>query len=205
MEPMLKLLKIQLEPCAVVNYSLISLAYTECCDNVHWDETSKLFKKSTQCTSCREEFVPWMFLSVGNRTSWKIFSILPFPKKNSIFIRQNSWRPFLVIHHKFEISPYFPTFNTFPPISQISSFPLFFQISPLISYNLRAFLHTLCVFGFPLYFDHDAFMHHTMHVLDTPADVTRGPDVVHHCYTAIDIRKSLETCSDTNTDRQTHI
>jgi len=28
-------------------------------------------------------------------------------------------------------------------------------------------LHTLCVFRFP-YFDHDAFMHHTMHVLDAP-------------------------------------
>jgi len=29
------------------------------------------------------------------------------------------------------------------------------------------FLHTLCVFRSP-YFKHNAFMHHTMHVLQTP-------------------------------------
>ena len=41
-------------------------------------------------------------------------------------------------------------------------FPLF-QIPPIS----RVFLHSLLsVFSFPPYFDHDAFMHHTMHVLD---------------------------------------
>jgi len=35
---------------------------------------------------------------------------------------------------------------------------------------MYVFLHALCVFRFP-YFDHDAFMHHTMHVLDAPGYV----------------------------------
>ena len=76
----------------------------------------------------------------------------------------------LVIDYKFEISPLFTL------LQYISAYfgkdiisPLLSQISPLISSNLRVFLHTFCVFRFPPYFDHDAFMHHTMHVLDAPA------------------------------------
>jgi len=37
------------------------------------------------------------------------------------------------------------------------------------------FLHILCVFRFPPYFDHDAFMHHTMHILDAPAPGWKRP------------------------------
>ena len=72
---------------------------------------------------------------------------------------------FLVINHKFRISPYFRYFNTFPPISIFFTFPLLFKISPLFSANLRVF-YTLCVFFVYPYFYHDVFMHHT---LDAPA------------------------------------
>src|SRR6218665_1648604 len=40
-------------------------------------------------------------------------------------------------------------------------------MSPLFYTNSPAF-YILCVY-FPPYFDHDAFMHHPMHVLDAPA------------------------------------
>ena len=43
------------------------------------------------------------------------------------------------------------------------------------------FLHTLLLFLFPS-FDHDAFMHHTMHVLDAPdVDEARFSKLEHHC------------------------
>ena len=46
---------------------------------------------------------------------------------------------------------FIPYFSKFPPVFQ----------------KFNTFLHTLRVF--PPYFDHDAFMHHPMHVLDAPA------------------------------------
>jgi len=49
---------------------------------------------------------------------------------------------------------------------------------PKIPYDFvkfTCFLHTLCVFRFPTYFDHDAFMHHTMHVLDAHAQIRWNP------------------------------
>jgi len=42
-------------------------------------------------------------------------------------------------------------------------------MSPLFPQNLCFFLN-LIFFGFP-YFDHDAFMHHVLHVLDAPGQV----------------------------------
>ena len=55
-----------------------------------------------------------------------------FRKNFSIFIRQNFWRPFLVIDHKFWMSPLFYSLfqHICSPISEIFSFPLLFQISP---------------------------------------------------------------------------
>src|SRR6218665_36357 len=46
-------------------------------------------------------------------------------------------------------------------------FPPTFTNLPLFSKNLRVFTYCrpTCI-SFPPYFDHDAFMHHTMHVLD---------------------------------------
>ena len=56
------------------------------------------------------------------------------------------------------ISHYFKNF-LLPP--NFSKFPLCFRQIYVF------FLHTLCVFRFP-YFYHNAFMHHTMRVLDAP-------------------------------------
>jgi len=77
---------------------------------------------------------------------WKIFLILPFPTT------------FFFIDHKFGISPYFPCFH-------ISLCPLTLQNFPSDFVKFACFYILYMLFVFP-YFDHDAFMHHTMHVLD---------------------------------------
>src|SRR6218665_2487719 len=59
-----------------------------------------------------------------------------------------------------------PAFKNFRPPPQIFGGPS--PPVPPVLQKLTCFLHTLCVFRFPPYFDHDAFMHHPMHVLDTP-------------------------------------
>ena len=62
---------------------------------------------------------------------------------------------FLVIDHKFRISPYFRCFSTFskkyyfPCFAKIIISSLLLQISPLFYTNSPAFLHTLRVFRFP--------------------------------------------------------
>ena len=66
------------------------------------------------------------------------------------------------------VHPYFPCLNTFPPISRNFSFPPTFPNCPPLFRKIYVFYILLCVFRFPLYFDHDGFMHHTMHVLDAP-------------------------------------
>ena len=100
------------------------------------------------------------------QTLRKIFTILPFPEK--FHLQKFLMTFFIVIDHKFRISPIFPCFCTFPPVSRKLLFPRYFEkFSPLFKKNLPAF-YILCVFRFPPYFDHDAFMHHAMHVLDVP-------------------------------------
>ena len=73
----------------------------------------------------------------------------------------------------FQISLPFPNhFQTPWKMFPILLFP------PKIPYDFvkfTCFLHTLCVFRFPTYFDHDAFMHHTMHVLDAHAQIRWNP------------------------------
>src|SRR6218665_1218602 len=54
---------------------------------------------------------------------------------------------FLVIDHKFRISP-LPIFPISPPDSRKLLFLHTFSNSPLFSKNSLAFLHTLCVFRF---------------------------------------------------------
>ena len=87
-----------------------------------------------------------------------------------IFIRQNFWRPFL---------SHWPQTWNFPPISAVSiHFPSYFGkflCSPyssnlFIPWFLKctcSFTYFMC-FSFPPYSDHDAFMHHTMHLPDAP-------------------------------------
>jgi len=52
--------------------------------------------------------------------------------------------------------------------TKILSFSSYFYNFPPVLGKFTCFLHGLCVFRFPPYFDHDAFMHHPMHVLDAP-------------------------------------
>ena len=92
-----------------------------------------------------------------------------FPKKFSIFIRQIFWRPFflLVIDHKFRMSPLFSLFQYIFSIFINFSFPPTFTNFPPLFRKIYV-LYILSVFFVSPYFDHDAFMHHTMHVLDAP-------------------------------------
>src|SRR6218665_1006274 len=76
---------------------------------------------------------------------------------------------FLVIDHKFRISPLFSLFQYISLlVSRKLLFPPTLKNVPPVLEKLTCFLHTLesTCFSFPLYFDHDAFMHHPMHVLD---------------------------------------
>src|SRR6218665_1440416 len=72
--------------------------------------------------------------------------------------------------HRPQISNFPPIFAIsvhFPPVSRKLFFPpSSLQIFPPVLGKFTCFLHTLRVF--PPYFDHDAFMHHPMHVLDAP-------------------------------------
>src|SRR6218665_3320920 len=81
---------------------------------------------------------------------------------------------FLVIDHKFLIPPYFACFSTFPPDWRKLLFPPYFHKCPPCFLKIHLlFTYFPCIFH--PYFDHDAFMHHPMHVLDAPA--SRGVQV----------------------------
>src|SRR6218665_1546780 len=95
---------------------------------------------------------------------------------------------FLVIDHTFGIFPPISLFQHISPLfNENYSSPLLLQIFPLFWANSPAF-YIIYVY-FPRYFDHDAFMHHPMHVLDAPAEahVTAGAPVTAgalvHCTT----------------------
>src|SRR6218665_113937 len=101
---------------------------------------------------------------------YKIFSILPFPEKFLDFHLPKFLITFFSSTTNFEFPSYFPCFCTFPPCFEKILFPsLLFTISPFCFRKIHLlFTYFLCM-SFPTYFDHDAFMHHTMHVLDAPA------------------------------------
>src|SRR6218665_2491274 len=71
------------------------------------------------------------------RTLRTIFTMLPFPEKFLDFHPPKFLMTlFLVIDHKFRISPCFPCFSTFPPcFAKIIISPLVLQISPLFDTN----------------------------------------------------------------------
>src|SRR6218665_124031 len=78
------------------------------------------------------------------------FTNFPFSRKKFPFSSDkiSDDLVFLVIDHKFRISPYFALFyNIFPPsFSTIYNFPLFPKFSPSVSKKFSSFLHTLRVF-----------------------------------------------------------
>jgi len=89
-----------------------------------------------------------------------------FPTNFSIFIRQHFWRSFFLY---FRIFPLFFLLQYISPcFAKIIIFTPTFTKLPLFSKNSRVF-YMLYVYFVSPYFDHDAFMHHTMHVLDAPA------------------------------------
>src|SRR6218665_1558582 len=97
-------------------------------------------------------------------TLWKISQILPFPQKFSNF---HSPKFFLFTNHKFRI-PLYSLFQYVSPLFQKNySYPLLFKIAPFFLQIYVSFTYFMCFFVSP-YFYHDAFMHHTMHVLDAP-------------------------------------
>jgi len=68
----------------------------------------------------------------------------------------------------FEFPPVFSVLVHFPLFRENYYFPPTFKnFSPMFSTNSPAF-YMLSVYLVPSYFDHDAFMHHPMHVLDAP-------------------------------------
>jgi len=87
---------------------------------------------------------------------------------------------FLVINHKFRISPLFLLFQYISPyFAKIILSPYFSKFPPFFRYIYVGFTYFV-LFSFPPYFDHDAFMHHTMHVLDAPV-----PWLIYHTNTIL--------------------
>src|SRR6218665_3759278 len=85
---------------------------------------------------------------------------------------------FLANDYKFRIFPLFSLFRyTYPPcFAKIIVSSLFSKISPLAFEKFKnlhlLFTYFMCIFVSP-YFDHDAFMHHPMHVLVAPVNNKR--------------------------------
>ena len=107
----------------------------------------------------------------------KMLTILPFPDKFLHFHPPKFLMTFfLVIHHKFRISSLFSLFQYMsPPVSRELLFPPAFQNFPLFIKIHLLFTYFLFI-SFPPYFDHDAVMHHPMHILDASAN--RGPRAI---------------------------
>src|SRR6218665_3374132 len=97
---------------------------------------------------------------------------LTFSRQNFRFSSAKISDDFFSFSHRPQIlnfPPYFASFSTFPPlIGKNSHFPpTFANFPPCFQKIQQLFTYFLCIF--PPYFGHDAFMHHPMHVLDSPA------------------------------------
>src|SRR6218665_1239422 len=117
----------------------------------------------------------------GAMMHFPLFQIPPlFPKKflTENFIKFTFSREMFLFSsakffsHKPQISnsPYFHYFNTFPLFRQNYSFLPTFTNVPSVFGKFTCF-YILYVFFVSPYFYHDAFMHHTKHVLDAPGQV----------------------------------
>jgi len=104
------------------------------------------------------------------QTLKKIFTIFTIlPKNLFIFIRRNFWWPFFSDRStkNFEFPPFFLFQNISPLFRENYYFPpIFDKFPPCFTQIHLLFTYFACIF--PPYFDHDAFMHHPMHVLDAP-------------------------------------
>src|SRR6218665_2338547 len=118
------------------------------------------------------------------RTFRKILKILPFPEKFLDFHPPTFFMTFLSSTTNFEFPPYFRCFSTFPPcFAKIILSPYFYKFPPCFRQIHLLFIYFTCISP---YFDHDAFMHHPMHVLDASglclwfggSGVTPGHDIL---------------------------
>jgi len=86
------------------------------------------------------------------QTPWKIFPILPLPKQFFNFHPPKFLMTFFswsaTKNSEFPFN--FRCFSTFPIFRRNYYFPLLLQMSSLICVKIYVFLHTLCVFCFPL-------------------------------------------------------
>src|SRR6218665_1706097 len=110
-----------------------------------------------------------LFLKIF-RTFWKFFTILPFPEK-FLDLHPPKFLMTFFFSHRPQISnfpSYFRCFSTFSPLfrEHFSFPPTFTNFPPCFRQIHLLFTYFTCIF--PPYFDHDAFMHHPMHVLDAP-------------------------------------
>jgi len=94
-------------------------------------------------------------------TPRKISPIWPFPKTISDF-----HPPKFLTTAFFEFLPISPVLAHIPPISGIFSFPPIFAKISLPDFVKLTCFYILYMYFVSSYFYHDAFMHHTMHVLD---------------------------------------
>jgi len=101
-------------------------------------------------------------------TFCKISKSLPFPEKISHFHPPKFLTTFFFSHRPqiLDFPPIFPVLVHSPSDSRkfIIS-PLLFKIPPCFPKIQQLFTYFTCI---PPYFDHDAFMHHPMHILDAP-------------------------------------
>jgi len=96
----------------------------------------------------------------------------PGAKNFFIFVRWNFWWPFLfflflVIDQTFRIFPVFSLFQYISPLFREHYYfpPTLTNFPPCFRQIHLLFTYFTCI-SFPPHFDHDAFMHHPMHVLD---------------------------------------
>ena len=75
--------------------------------------------------------------------------------------------------------PYFNSFSPFFSIFKQNSFSPYFCKFLSWFRKISVFFYILSAIFFAPYYDHDAFMHHTMHVLDGPAV---HPALKYHCW-----------------------
>jgi len=101
--------------------------------------------------------------------SMKIFPNLTFSQKYSDFHPPK----FLMIFSYFEFSPYFCCFSTFPPFRE-NYFPTTFPNFPPRFCKIYMFYILYVFFVSPLVWP--LFMHHTMHILDDPMNLTWAPN-----------------------------
>src|SRR6218665_2458579 len=96
-----------------------------------------------------------------------------FPTNFLTFIRAKISDDLFFSHRPqilFRISPLFRCFSTFPPLFRENySFPPTLTNFPPSFRQINLLFTCFTSISFPPYFDHDAFMHHPMHVLDASA------------------------------------